>query len=688
LDQNLRDSEERHRMLFEQSPDGVMILDPDSMQAIEYNKSLCRILGYTEEEFAELKLSDYEASEDKDEMIKHINIIKNKGFDDFETMFRTKNGDIRNIFVRVRTMILKDKTYFHSICRDITEQKIAGQKLEKEKNLYRDTINGLPGVFYLFNQKGEFQIWNKNFERLSGYTSEEFRHLRPTDFFDESEKQKISDKIQEIFSTHESDIEANLLSKNNILTPYYWYGKKIVIDDEEHIVGLGVDITDLKKAEQKLKESEENYRSLYEEAPNAYFSISIDQSILRCNNAAEKLLGFTKKELLKMRVFDLYAATENGLSKAKELFQKFSTGQLIQDEELQMKRKDGKHIWISLSVKPILNQEGNVIESRSMIIDIHERKRTEEALKSERDKLKAMIDGLTSAGLGIDIIGDDYTVQYMNDIMKEKFGDFIGKLCYKNYMGLKEPCKGCPVMKSIKTGTIERVEQSAVDNRNYEVFSAPIPNPDGTIGKAIELAIDITDRKKAEQELILLSQLKSELLTRYSHELKTPLMSIKGFTNLLSIKFQDTLHDEELSLVSEITNGCHRLETLVRDILNTADLDSGTVELEPTKSNLNSVIRSCVEELEGFIISRDHALNIKLHEKLLTFFDIKQIAQVVNNIMTNAIKFTPPQGTITIQSEIKEDCITISIRDTGIGFTKEETKRLFKRFGKMDKDLT
>ena len=97
------------------------------------------------------------------------------------------------------------------------------------------------------------------------------------------------------------------------------------------------------------------------------------------------------------------------------------------------------------------------------------------------------------------------------------------------------------------------------------------------------------------------------------------------------------------------------------------------------------MIRSCVEELNGLANSRNHTLYLNLDEKLKTTFDIQQITQVVNNILTNAIKFTPPQGLITIQSEVREDLIAILIRDTGIGFTNEETQHLFNRFGKIER---
>jgi PAS domain S-box-containing protein len=150
-------------------------------------------------------------------------------------------------------------------------------------------------------------------------------------------------------------------------------------------------ITERKRAEEALWESEERYRDLYENAPNAYFSISaIDGSILGCNSAALRLLGYDRETLMRMKVFDLYADTPDGKSKAKEVFKRFKAGESIRDVELQMKRKQGEPTWISLSVAPLRDRDGKITESRSMVIDISERKRAEEALERRNRELSSL----------------------------------------------------------------------------------------------------------------------------------------------------------------------------------------------------------------------------------------------------------------------------------------------------------
>jgi len=137
-------------------------------------------------------------------------------------------------------------------------------------------------------------------------------------------------------------------------------------------------IAERKRAEQVLRESEKRYRDLYEEAPNAYFSVGVDGYIKQANRSATELLGYSLDELIGQPVVDLYADTPNGKAKAQEVFQKFLAGEEILDEELEMRRADDSKVWVSLSVRPIRDKEGQVIASRSVVADITEHKKLDQ----------------------------------------------------------------------------------------------------------------------------------------------------------------------------------------------------------------------------------------------------------------------------------------------------------------------
>jgi signal transduction histidine kinase len=167
--------------------------------------------------------------------------------------------------------------------------------------------------------------------------------------------------------------------------------------------------------------------------------------------------------------------------------------------------------------------------------------------------------------------------------------------------------------------------------------------------------------------------------------LKTPLVSIKGFSNLLTEMYKDKLTDDIIKLIEEIKSGVSRLESLIGDILKTAELESENVSFNKSYENLASIIRETVKELEGFIQDRNHEITINLPEELNALVERKNIKEVVGNLLTNAIKYTPPGGQIKVKSQKSEENIKILIQDTGIGLTEEEQSQLFKQFGKIEK---
>ena len=131
IEARLREAEVRYRSLFEQSPDGVVIVNPETAQAIEFNDTAHRQLGYSRDEFARLSTLDYEAAEEPEETAAHIEKIMRAGRDDFETRHRTKDGEVRNVLVTVQTIELSSRPYLYAVFRDITERKRAEAAIQK-----------------------------------------------------------------------------------------------------------------------------------------------------------------------------------------------------------------------------------------------------------------------------------------------------------------------------------------------------------------------------------------------------------------------------------------------------------------------------------------------------------------------------------------------------------------------------
>ncbi|MHA1933114.1 MAG: PAS domain-containing protein, partial [Promethearchaeota archaeon] len=151
-------------------------------------------------------------------------------------------------------------------------------------------------------------------------------------------------------------------------------------------------------------------------------------------------------------------------------------------------------------LKKILKNPEEDLQRLTSLLEKKVQNGSKQSLELE-DNNQSIVDGLTHAGIGVDIVNKDYEVLFQNQVLKERFGDCIKKNCYRSYMSFEKPCDFCPMEEALKFNKVEHIELEAADGRSYELISTPYPNRDGTIDKVAEVVIDITDRKKIEQKL-------------------------------------------------------------------------------------------------------------------------------------------------------------------------------------------
>lgn len=189
---------------------------------------------------------------------------------------------------------------------------------------------------------------------------------------------------------------------------------------------------------------------------------------------------------------------------------------------------------------------------------------------------------------------------------------------------------------------------------------------------------EITDQKNLEN-------LKADFVRRSSHELKTPLISIKGFAELILSLYADELNPDVILKLGEINQGCERLQNIIEDLLRASKLESSELNPRLEEEDLTFLIRFCLDELSFLAIQREHSINIEMDDSIIARFEKEEIHDVISNLLTNAIKYTPPKGWIDIKTQVLEETVIVSIKDNGIGFTEEEKNQIFKQFGKIER---
>jgi PAS domain S-box-containing protein len=251
-----------------------------------------------------------------------------------------------------------------------------------------------------------------------------------------------------------------------------------------------------------LRRSEATYRDLYENAPHAYFSVtSSDGSISKCNAAASRLLGYEKESLTEMKVLDLYADTPHGVPEAQNVFRRFQDGFPVRDVELQMKHENGDPIWVSLTIEPVRNREGKITESRSMVIDISERKEAQAQIASAKAEWERTFDTIPDLVM---ILDNNHRIVRVNKAIADRLDcspkELVGQTCYEVMHASQEPPHFCPHAKTLIDGQEHSAEVPGDRLEGHFLVSvSPLRDADGEVSGCVHIARDITQRKQIEE---------------------------------------------------------------------------------------------------------------------------------------------------------------------------------------------
>ncbi|MCK4794132.1 MAG: PAS domain S-box protein, partial [Desulfobacteraceae bacterium] len=381
-----------------------------------------------------------------------------------------------------------------------TERKRTEEMLRENENKFRLLYERVPIPYQSLDEEGRMVEVNQAWLDKLGYSSEEVIGRWFGDFL----YPQYVDHFKEMYPLFKAageidDVEFKLVKRDGSQILVSYIGR-IAYDEQGNFKQTHCifrDITERRRAEAALRESEEKYRALIDDM-NDGFMIVRGSKVLFANRSAAEAIGRPVEDIIGGAFLQDLAS--GSMEKSKQIYERTKSGEPLPDyEEFELQRSDGTMTFVGVRLKETV-YEGERAYSL-LIRDITERRKAEQAIKLEKERLQSLIDGLSTTEIGIDIVGTDYRIVFQNDLLQQRFGDMTGQLCYQAYMALTKPCNVCPMIRAIKNKRVERAEIITVDGRTYELVSAPLPEPDGTINKAIEVFTDITERKEAEDKL-------------------------------------------------------------------------------------------------------------------------------------------------------------------------------------------
>ena len=404
--------------------------------------------------------------------------------------------------------------------RDITENKHAEEELRKAKTFSESIIDSLPGIFYFFDEKGKFLRWNKNFEEVSEYSSEEISRMSILDFFREKDKKIMDSRIQEVFIKGKSTAEAEFTSKSGENNPYYFTGLRIMIGNIPYLGGMGINIAERKKAEEELKEHRDHLEYMVVERTKE----------LNCLYGLSKLIeekNITKEEILKRTVELLPHAWK---------FPDITYARIIIDGQEYKTENFKETKWKQVSDITIDNEKLGTIE----IFYLEEKAKFDEGpfLKEERSLIDAITERLgrlikhinaekelakserllstTLRSIGDAVIATDTkgNISFLNPVAesltgwkqeeaKEKPVEKIFNIINEETHKIVEN----PVLRVIREGIVVGLANHTIliaKNGNEIPIAdsgAPIKDDEGNMLGVVLIFRDITERRKAEQQL-------------------------------------------------------------------------------------------------------------------------------------------------------------------------------------------
>jgi PAS domain S-box-containing protein len=431
------------------------------------------------------------------------------------------------------------------------------------------------------------------------------------------------------------------------------------------------------KAEEALRRSEERLRSTVEAAID-YAIITTDTNgmVEGWNSGAEHIFEYSAEEVMG-RSADLIFTEEDRANKIPEKEMATAREKGMASDERWHQRKDGSRFFMIGTMRPVYNPQlaGYVKVAR----DMTGQKKNEENLKIAEERYRIALQSANMAAW-------DWNIKENRIIWNEQHHLLLGLEPTNQYKDVNYFLQFVHVddkerivdelKKAVEETCIYKAEFRIVRADNNQVcwmsgFGRVVNRENKRATRMVGVMFDITERKKLEQQ-------KDDFISIASHELKTPVTSIKGYTEMLREMYDKANDTDDAQLVVKLDEQVDRLIDLIRSLLDTARISQEGFVLHPENFSIDELIKERIDELKH--ITKNHTLKHVSGGNVFVTADKKRISEVLTNFISNAIKYSPKGGDIIIRQTQTEQGVQVSVHDNGIGIPDEVQGRIFERF--------
>jgi PAS domain S-box-containing protein len=572
-------------------------------------------------------------------------------------------------------------------------------------------LQSIKDAIFMLDRDGYITYSNPAATVITGYTANELLNFSVSQLYINNDKIKSEYELGLAKKLGAFSSEGWKINKNN---GTFWGQMTFspILDSKKKLTGYSCllrDLSEKKKAEIELRESEENYRLMVEGVKDyAIFMLDPNGYIKTWNEGAKRTKGYLPSEIIGKH-FSQFYTTEDLESKKPERELKIAIATGKYEEEGWRVKKNGSVFWANVVITALFNEQNKLLGFSKVTRDLTERKAYEEALTQSEERYRSLVEQVTD--YGIFMMDEKGRIISWNEGAKRINGytaeEIIGKY-FSIFYPEEEILNGKPSYElrvAKETGKYE--EEGWRLRKDGSLFWANIVitavySENKTLIGFSKVTRDLTERKASEkalrdsndlyrslagelritnEQLSYANQELEQFTSIVSHDLQEPIRTIKSFLQLIDVKLQNKQYDDLKMYINKSINAANRMRELIQNLLHYSQLGKGEIAQEIV--SVNDLVQHALQNLNSSLDISKAKVNIQ-NEVGTIFGDRVQLIQLIQNLISNALKFTDadqPQIEITCKAE--NGHVQFSISDNGIGISKADMPKVFDIFRRL-----
>ncbi len=691
-EKQLRENEEHFRLLFNNNPLPMWVIDQETLAFLEVNESAVVNYGYEHGEFLTMKVTDVLPPKDIPRLFEGLRkpraTLQRLG----EWQHILKNGQIIDVDIITHDIEYAGRPAVLTVAQDISQRKQSEQALRESEARYRMLVEQASDGIFIINRESHFIEVNSAGCDLLGYTREEILQKTVNDVI-----KLLPGRSERLVELQKGDTvlsERQMIRKDGSLILVEISSKQLL---NGNFQGITRDITKRRQAEEELRLKS----AALESADNSVLITDLQGVIEWVNPAFTTLTGYTFDEVIGCNPRHMLRSGLHDDSFYEARWREILAGNVWKGE-LVNRRKDGSLYTQEETITPVLNPSGDLSHFIVIQQDISARKATEEAIQklnaeleervAERtmqlNDIKKRIESiLNSTADAIIYSGVDGTIEQVNPAFTETFGYQPEEIAQASLVKLVVADEVTTLDRTLANVLNARQAQH-VDVTAYRsdgttfdaaiLLSPVIENGDQTVGIVASIH-DITSRNNMLHHAMSLSEVKSRYVSMAAHDLRNPMAIILSASETLEHYYDKLDAEKKQAKYHQIKDSIKVMTEILDDILTMGQVESGKLAFHPAPLDIKTFCQSMINEMVQATSSTVQVVFSAEHMGS-TVMDAKLLRHIFGNLLSNAIKYSPTGSTVRFTITRQADKLLFCIQDHGIGIPKADQERLFETF--------